>query len=101
MNTLEYKQESDTLILTFLGDILSTNVNASMDEFNKIGDRNKVLDLQVNLEKVNMIDSQGLNLMIGIYQECLKKSINFTVSNVNDPVLKLLKFVKLDKKFGI
>ena len=101
MNTLEYKQESDTLILTFLGDILSTNVNASMDEFNKIGDRNKVQNLQVNLEKVNMIDSQGLNLMIGIYQECLNKSINFTVSNVNDPVLKLLKFVKLDKKFGI
>ena len=101
MNTLEYKKESNTLILTFLGDILSTNVNTSMNEFNKIEDRYKLKNIKVNLEKVNMIDSQGLNLLIGIYQECLKKSVNFTVSNVSDPVLKLLKFVKLDKKFSV
>lgn len=101
MNTLEYRRETNTLILTFLGDILSTNVNASMNEFNEIEDRYNVIDLKVNLEKVDMIDSQGLNLLIGIYQECLKKSINFTVNNASEPVLKLLKFVKLDKKFGV
>lgn len=101
MNTLEYKRDTNALILTFLGDILSTNVNESMNEFNKIDNRYNVKDLKVNLEKVNMIDSQGLNLLIGIYQECLKKSINFTVNNVSEPVLKLLKFVKLDKKFGV
>ncbi|MCG8528247.1 MAG: STAS domain-containing protein [Opitutales bacterium] len=83
--------------------ILSTNVeslstsfkellNSSGDEFNQI-----ILDL----EGIDTIDSQGLNLLIGLFQECKNKKWGFRVTNCTENVKWLFSIFKLTEVFGV
>lgn len=84
-------------------DILSTNVEALANAFREsiesaAGNANQI---EVDLSGVETIDSQGLNLLIGLFQECKKKKWGFRVSNCSENVRWLFSIFKLTDVFGV
>lgn len=101
MASLTYISDQN-IHLTFAENIVSTNVEESMNIYKKAAQEcPSPSEVTVNLANIKMVDSQGLNLLIAIYQECQRKRCGFKVLNATEPVKKLFTFVKLNEKFGI
>lgn len=84
------------------GDIVSTTVQTLKKLFlellNQLSDVETVV---LDLKEVDIVDSQGLNFLIGLYIECEKKKLNLKISHCNSNNHKLLAIFKLDKLFGV
>lgn len=102
MTSLQYNVQDNTLHLEFVENIISTNVEESTGVYKTaIAGSPDTTEVIADLSDIKMIDSQGLNLLIGIYQECQKRNCSFVVTNPSDSIKKLFSFVKLNEKFGI
>lgn len=99
---MHHEKTDTTLTVTFEEDILSTNTlelkDALVELLNLTTQCNAI---RLDLSAVDIIDSQGLNLLIGIYQECQKRQWQFTVHNPKSNVRELLQFVRLEQRFGL
>lgn len=84
-------------------DILSTNVETLAKQFREGIDSASatVNQIEVNLSGVDTIDSQGLNLLIGLFQECKRKKWGFRVSHCTENVRWLFSIFKLTEVFGV
>lgn len=84
-------------------DILSTNIDAvakAFKEFVELGE-NQVNQIILDLNGIESIDSQGLNLLIGLFQECKKKKWGFRVTHCTENVKWLFSIFKLTDVFGV
>jgi len=83
--------------------ILSTNIEALAKEFKEFvasadGQANQII---LDVDGIETIDSQGLNLLIGLFQECKKKKWGFRVINCTENVKWLFSIFKLTDVFGV
>jgi anti-anti-sigma factor len=83
--------------------ILSTNIDILAKEFRELISKaeDQVNQIILNLDKIDTIDSQGLNLLIGLFQECKKKKWGFRVSNCTENIKWLFSIFKLTDVFGV
>lgn len=96
----EYAQE--TLTLKFSKDITSVTAPALLEEIKELIAANQESKILIaDLTTVNMIDSQGLNLLVGLYQETGRLGWEFQITGANPSIKRLLSFVKLDEIFGM
>lgn len=83
-------------------DLLSTTVQRIKEEckplLDALGDGQGVI---VDISGVTTIDSKGLNLLIGLYQETIKKNCGFRVAGSSPELKQLFAFVKMTERFGI
>lgn len=94
--------ENNTLTLILEEDLLSTTVKPLLSEAQEvIEDAGDVETVVVDLSEVKTIDSQGLNLIVGIYQECRSRDWKFAITGASQAVKRLFQFVKLSERFGI
>jgi anti-anti-sigma factor len=84
-------------------DILSTSVDSLARQFRKTLDEAdaEANQIELDLAAVGTIDSQGLNLLIGLFQECKKRKWGFRVVNCNENVRWLFSIFKLTEVFGV
>jgi anti-anti-sigma factor len=95
---------SDRKLLISVGDnILSTNIDALSKAMRSLIDASEqeVNQIVLNLKGVDTIDSQGLNLLIGLYQESKKRKWGFRVVECSENVKWLFSIFKLTDVFGV
>lgn len=84
-------------------DILSTNVETLATQFRESVEQagDEANQVELDLAGIETIDSQGLNLLIGLFQECKKKKWGFRVINCSENVRWLFSIFKLTDVFGV
>jgi len=81
--------------------IVSTTVQELLEEFRKLFDKGVGSPtLRLDLGAVRIIDSQGLNLLIGLYRECERKEVALQVTNASEETRRLFRMFKLNQIFG-
>ena len=100
---MNHEIKESTLLIKVGNNILSTNIESLASEFKEFvsaaeGAANKIV---LDLEGIETIDSQGLNLLIGLFQECKKKKWGFRVTNCTENVRWLFSIFKLTEVFGV
>jgi len=99
---MNHRIENGTIILSMQEDLLSSNVELLRAACkNAIENTNDVQNLQVDLSVTKIVDSKGLNLLIGLYQEANRRNWKFKVTGVSTEISQLLSFVKLAGHFGL
>ncbi len=99
MNT---KQESGVTTVFVEEDLLSTSVDRLLSEWKGLLEKAENLgSISVDISKVNIIDSRGLNLLIGFYKECMKRQWSFRVVGCSKDIKRMFSLLKLSERFGI
>lgn len=57
--------------------------------------------LEVDLCQVQYLDSSGVACFVEAYQEAKKNKLDFTLINISDPVMQVIKLARLDTVFPI
>lgn len=99
MNT---KQDSSGLVISVEEDLLSTNVDRLLAEWKGLIEKTiNPGSVVLDISKVNIIDSRGLNLLIGFYKECMKLNWPFRVVGSSKEIKRMFALLKLTERFGI
>ena len=86
---------------TFEENIVSTTVGDLLEQFRGyFATGVEASRLILDLKTVRVIDSQGLNLIIGLYRECQRHEISLEVANPSEETKRLFRMFKLDRIFG-
>lgn len=93
--------EENQTFIHFEEDLLSTNVQELRSELKIICEKIEGSNLIIDLSKCKIIDSQGLNLLIGLYKEAVNKQCKFKVTGASTANLRLFSIFKLKERFGI
>ncbi len=62
---------------------------------------NKGSDVLVDMSAVSYIDSSGVASLVEALQASRKNNIEFSLTNVSEPALKVFKLARLEKVFNI
>ena len=57
--------------------------------------------LEVDLRDVKYLDSSGVACFVEAYQLAKKKNFVFTLANISEPVMQVIKLARLDSVFPI
>lgn len=58
-------------------------------------------NLMVDMSAVNYIDSSGVASLVEALQASKKKNLDFSLTDVSEPALKVFKLARLEKVFNI
>ena len=91
------------LVISVEENILSTNIDTLAKEFKELVNKSEdeANQIVLDLSGIDTIDSQGLNLLIGLFQECKKRKWGFRVSNCTENIKWLFSIFKLTDVFGV
>jgi anti-anti-sigma factor len=99
---MHYRKDDVTLNLAFEEDLTSTTVRhlqkQCLEALDKAGDAARVV---ADISMVEMIDSQGLNFLLGLYQDAHEHSRQFKVTGASPANERLFSFVNLRDRFGM
>ncbi len=100
---MKYELKGNVLEISPEESILSTIIEDMAKLFKDAVDTHHADTRQIilNLDSVETIDSQGLNLLIGLYQECKNRKWGFQVVECTDNVKWLFSIFKLTEVFGV
>ena len=100
---MQTETSDEHLQLKMEEDILSSNVEKllKLAKDTIYASQDSIADISVDLSKVSTIDSQGLNFLVGLYQECQGNGWGFQVTGASPALKRLFHFVKLNERFGI
>lgn len=91
-----------TLSFTFDGDLISTTVVPVRAELIALLKAYPTATtLVANFPRVGQVDSQGLNLLIGLYREAQLRKIPFRIENASPSVRRLFGLLNLNERFGV
>lgn len=95
----EVNRQDDTTLVTVTGDVdLETSGNLRQGLLDCVA---HARFLRVDLSGVQVIDSSGVASLIEAFQAARKKGKSFTLVQVPQPVMRVLKLAKLDAVFDI
>ena len=99
---MQHKISDAEMSITFEEDLVSTSVKEYLSRCKEIlaGQKN-LKKVVADIGKVKMIDSQGLNLLVGLYQECNKRKLAFQITGTSPSLKRLFDFVKMSDRFGV
>ncbi len=99
---MKHKTSGGELTLLFEEDLISTAARPLLVQCKELMDEERErAKVVADLSKVKMVDSQGLNLLVAIYQECKKKNREFQAAGVSSSLKNLFDFVKMSERFGL
>lgn len=96
--------ETRTLLVKVRGDLLSTNADeraCSIGDILRNEDKSRWDNFVLDLRSANMVDSVGLNVIVGIIKEVRKVKAPITVSISSPAVNRLFLFSRLDTVVNI
>jgi anti-anti-sigma factor len=94
--------QNNSLRLVFPGDILSTNVaETRVALLGHLAAYPMASTVIADLGQSNLIDSQGLNLLVALYRECERRHAAFRVENPVPDIQRLFFALKLAERFGL
>jgi len=97
---MNYQADESRLVLRFEEDLISTTVKKLLVSCrHAIEISSDVGTVVADLSEVEMIDSQGLNLLITLYKDAQDARKDFSVCGASPANAKLLAFVNLQERF--
>lgn len=94
--------QDQTLHVFFDEDLTSTNVHSLQKACIALVDGNaSVSYICVDISHVGMIDSQGLNFLIGFHKDCSARSVAFRVVGASPMNMRLFEMVNLGEHLSI
>lgn len=82
--------------------LTALNVLEIMKQFSdQIAKASQCKSIVVDMAGTQVIDSLGVNMLVGLYKECRKKEKTFRVTNVAPQIQRLFDLYKLAGYFGI
>ena len=89
MNYISHVYQNNILRVDFKGEIDSSNVVKIKDKINKLRRNYKPNNILFNFEEVTFIDSAGIGLILGRYNEYRLDLITLVLVGVNRSIKKL------------
>lgn len=89
MNYLNHVYKNNELRISFKGEIDSSNVGKIKEKLNKLRRNYKPNKIYFNFEEVSFIDSAGIGLILGRYNEYRSEHISLILIGVNRQIKKL------------
>tara|TARA_B100001248_G_scaffold262700_2_gene261122 strand:+ start:12211 stop:12513 length:303 start_codon:yes stop_codon:yes gene_type:complete len=99
---MNHSTQTDTLTILVEEDLSSTTAPGLLEEWGRLlSQATDQKHVCLDLEKVNMIDSQGLNLVISFYKECTQQELQFSVTGCSKENKRLFSIFKLTELLNI
>ncbi len=99
---MRYSKDDLTLTLHFEENLISTTVKELQAECTRVLDESgEPARIVADLAEVEMIDSQGLNFLLGLYQDAHDHNRQFHVTGASPANQRLFAFVNLSERFGL
>ena len=97
---LELEADENVLRLIPKNDFVASSVETYRDSMlEAIGGQQRATIL--DLSAVKVVDSLGINLIVGLYKSCQRNGTEFSVEGVNENILRIFKFFKLSEFFVV
>jgi len=98
------KIENQSLILVIDLDLIASNIekikNFLTNEFKIIANSN-INNIIFNVKGIDVIDSLGVNLIIGLYKQTLTESKNFEIIGAGKSFMKVASFFRFTSLFSV
>jgi anti-anti-sigma factor len=98
---MESKTEYGILFLIPGSDMIADTFNEMRTFFLDTLQINPEAEVVLDVENVNVIDSLGVNLIIGLYKELSEYSRTFRIINASEQFMKVANFFKFNSIFNI
>lgn len=99
MSEVLFNKEDGILIVELIGEINILDVNDFRDNIKERISDEKVKKVILDMKQVPFMDSSGLGMLISLYKFVNENQGKIIYSGLNDYILKILGFAKLDKIF--
>lgn len=95
-------KDDEKMIIEIQEDLIAPNIasfNEQMQE--NLSDLEDIFEVELDLKKVENIDSVGITFVVGLYKLVNKEAISFQVVGANSDIVQLFKLMKLDQYMDI
>jgi len=94
--------ENDQLTIKLEENLVATNASKMLAEIKAIiEDVENIHQVIADITKVDVMDSLGVNLLVGVYKQCSEQNWTFRVAGASPSILRLFSLYKLTSYFGI
>ena len=90
--------ENDFLDISLKGELDVSTADKLKEYLHNLADE-KILDMKINLDKLDYIDSTGLGVMIGVLKKLKTDNKEIHILNPKSNVKKIFTTTRLDKLF--
>ncbi|MBN2041323.1 MAG: STAS domain-containing protein [Spirochaetes bacterium] len=97
---IKINKDSNPVNISIIGDIEMMTIKNLKTELLDIGN-NEDKDIELDLSRVNYIDSSGIGVLISLLKIQRGKGKNFKISKISPKVLNVLKLSSLSDIFDI
>ncbi|NCC51000.1 MAG: anti-sigma factor antagonist [Spartobacteria bacterium] len=99
---MQHVVEDGHLKIIIEQDLVAANAPKKLEDIRAIMDQAAPLtDICLDISGVEVLDSLGVNLLVGIYKHCSVNKWGFKVTGASPSILRLLSLYKLNSYFGI
>lgn len=94
--------DNGTLYLVPEGNLVASSVENMRDFFMKeLRQHTDAERIVLDVRDIDIVDSLGVNLIIGLYRQSLSESRSFGVTNAGDRFMKIANFFRFPSIFSI
>ncbi|OGV41252.1 MAG: hypothetical protein A2X46_01660 [Lentisphaerae bacterium GWF2_57_35] len=99
---MKYEFAGTDLLIVPDNPLAAATINPLHKELTRLfADAGRFQNVVVDLSGVSILDSLGVNLLVGLYKECRKLNKPFRVTGCSPSIRRLFDLYKLTEYFGI
>lgn len=99
---MRVKREGDKLYLFPETDLVASRIEKLRDFFKKqLNEHSDIDHIYLNVQDVDIVDSLGVNLIVGLYQELTEKSKTMEIIGAGENFMKVANFFRLTSLFPV
>lgn len=99
---MEAKVENEILYLSPEDSFVASKVGELRDAIaRKINEEKACEKVVLNAVNISVVDSLGVNLIIGIYKECASQNKHFEIANTTDSLKQISDFFRFEDYFPV
>jgi len=98
---MKFELVNDKMIVAFDTDLVASYVKEILKEVREKLEGEKYGELEVDIADVKVVDSLGINFLVGLYKVCSKNNHKFKVVGVSDTIKRLFTLYNLCGYFNV
>ncbi len=99
---MKHTKDADALVLVPETDLVASAVEDLRDYFSdRLGDHTEVPKVVLDVTDVDLVDSLGVNLVVGLYRQVTGAGKTLEIINAGDNFMKVANFFRLPSLFSI
>ena len=100
--SMKIRKEDETLFLIPETDLIANRIEELRDYFaEQLGEHSDVSCVLLDVEGVQLVDSLGVNLIVGLYRQVTNESKTIEIIGAGENFLKVANFFRLTSLFPV